>query len=350
MAKDHIDQHACRAFIRDVFLRHDLQQDMADKWAYSLVETSLMGIDSHGIRMLDRYVNHVKNGGIARSFTPKFIREKGAIAVIDGGNSSGHVGALYTTDQAIDRAKKLGIGAVSLIRTNHVGACALYAARAARHDCIGLCFAVTVAGIAPWGGKKRMLGINPVAIGFPVKDKPNFVLDISTSVTAMGKITRAADMGQTIPEGWAFDSEGKPTTDPQHAREGSLYPMGEHKGYGLAMAIEAVTAMLSGGTPSMNVLSWIANNDQPMGASFMTIALDIDAFSDKDDFKIRALDWVTQITASPRKQGVERIYYPGERSGEVRKTRETEGIPVDDYTKSMFGKLALACNINQPLT
>lgn len=347
MKDSKINSRDCKDFITTMFNHCGLKESHARQWANGLVETSLLGIDSHGIRMLDRYVKHLDDGGISVNFEPHFIREKGAIGVLDGCNSSGHLGAFHTTSVAASKAKTMGIGAVSLINTNHVGACALYAAQLAREGCVGMCFAVTIAGIAPWGGKKSMLGINPVAVGFPVKNKPDFVLDISTSVTAMGKITRAADVGEAIPEGWALDADGKITTDPNKVNSGSLYPMGEHKGYGLSMAIEAISALLSNGAPSMNVMSWIANSDQSMGASFMAIALDIEAFSNLDSFQERTEEWLTTITTSPKKDGVSRIYYPGERSGEEKAIREKQGIPVDSYTREMLNTLAQRFNLDQ---
>ena len=114
---------------------------------------------------------------------------------------------------------------------------------------------------------------------------------MSTTVTAMGKITRAADEGQTIPEGWALDDQGQPTTDPEQARTGSLLPIGGHKGYGLAMAIEAITALLPGGNLSTSVLSWISQTAQPMNANFTAIALDISAFTEPDAFAQKAAEW-----------------------------------------------------------
>ena len=169
-------------------------------------------------------------------------------------------------------------------------------------------------GIAPWGGTRALLGLNPLAVGFPVAGQPPFLLDMATTVTAMGKITHAADTGQPIPEGWALDEEGQPTTDPERARTGSLLPIGGHKGYGLAMAIEAITALLPGGNLSVEVLSWIAQTAQPMNASFMAIALDISAFTELDEFEKKAAQWVKSLTQSPRRAGVDQLYYPGQRS------------------------------------
>ena len=336
----HISYQDCQAFISQVFIHCGLSEALATQWADLLVETSLLGIDSHGIRMLDRYVRHVQGGGIATHFAPQTLKDHLAVAVIDAQESSGHLAASYAMDEAIRKARKAGIGLVSVIHTNHVGACALYVARAAQASCVGICTAVSRPGIAPWGGTQPLLGLNPLAVGFPMAGKPPFLLDMSTTVTAMGKITRADDEGQPIPEGWALDDEGQPTTDPKRARTGSLLPIGGHKGYGLAMAIEAITALLPGGNLSMEVLSWIAQTAQPMNASFTAIALDISAFTEPDAFAQKAAEWADTLTQSPRQTGVDQLYYPGQRAGLTKKERLRSGIPLDEYTLNMLNDLA----------
>ena len=344
----HISYQDCQAFVSQVFIHCGLSEALATQWADLLVETSLLGIDSHGIRMLNRYVRHVQGGGIATHFAPQKLKDHLAVAVIDAQGSSGHLAASYAMDEAIRKAQQAGIGLVSVIGTNHVGACALYVARAAQASCVGICTAVSRPGIAPWGGTQPLLGLNPLAVGFPVAGKPPFLLDMSTTVTAMGKITRAADEAQPIPEGWALDDEGQPTTDPERARTGSLLPIGGHKGYGLAMAIEAITALLPGGNLSMEVLSWIAQTAQPMNASFTAIALDISAFTEPDAFAQKAAEWADTLTQSPRQTGVDQLYYPGQRAGLTKKERLRSGIPLDEYTLNMLLGLAEELKIEPP--
>ena len=338
--RKHIHCQDCQAFVSKVFTHCGLPEALATQWADLLVETSLLGIDSHGIRMLDRYVRHVQGGGIATGFEPLTLKDRVAVAVVDAQGSAGHLAAAYAMDKAIGKAQKAGVGVVSVINTNHVGACALYAAQATRATCVGICTAVSRPGIAPWGGKQALLGLNPVAIGFPIADRAPFLLDMSTTVTAMGKITRAADEGQPIPEGWALDDQGQPTTDPERARQGSLLPIGGHKGYGLAMAIEAITALLPGGNLSVEVLSWIAQTAQPMNASFTAIALDISAFTEPDAFAQKAAEWADTLTQSPRQTGTDQLYYPGERAGLTKEERLRSGIPLDEYTLNMLNDLA----------
>ena len=344
----YVSRQDCRAFISQVFIHCGLSEELSAHWANLLVETSLMGIDSHGIRMLDRYVRHVQGGGITKHFKPLVIKDRPAMMVIDAQSSAGHLAASHAMSLAVEKAKQAGIGLVSVIHTNHVGACALYVAQAAQASCVGICTTVSRPGIAPWGGKQPLLGLNPLAVGFPIAGKPPFLLDMATTVTAMGKITRAADEGQPIPEGWALDQEGQPTTAPEQARQGSLLPIGGHKGYGLAMAIEAITALLPGGNLSVEVLSWIAQTAQPMNASFTAIALDINAFTEPDAFAQKATEWVATLTQSPRRAGVEQLYYPGQRAGLTKEERTRSGIPLDDYTQTMLLSLAEEYKIEPP--
>lgn len=343
-----IDYRPCHKFVKKVLAGCGLSDGPAGQWADLLVETSLMGIDSHGIRMLDRYVKHLQGGGINPGFEPLTVKDRAAMAVVDAQGSSGHLAADYAMRTAIKKAQGTGVGLVSIIGTNHVGACALYASQAAKASCIGICTAVSRPGIAPWGGRQALLGLNPIAIGFPIAGRAPFLLDMSTTVTAMGKITRAADKGDSIPEGWALDEEGQPTIDPERARRGTLLPIGGHKGYGLAMAIEAITALLPGGNLSTSVLSWISQTAMPMDASFTAIALDIGAFTEPEAFAQQAAEWVESVTASPRRSGVEQIFYPGQMEGATRQKRLASGIPLDDYTVRMLAMLAQEFSI-EPL-
>jgi LDH2 family malate/lactate/ureidoglycolate dehydrogenase len=185
-----------------------------------------------------------------------------------------------------------------------------------------------------------MLGLNVIAVAAPVAGKPDFLLDGAMSRTAMGRITRALDLGETIPDYWALDAEGNPTADPHAAKRGTLLPIGEHKGYGLAMAVEMLAVLLGGGEFGHQARSWIQQPEAPMGQSFTAMAIDIGRFVEPDEFKSRFQAWVDLLTSSPTRDGFERIYYPGEIEAETYAQRMTEGIPIDSHTQGMFKGLA----------
>jgi len=336
----YVDASACREFIASILGRLGVQASTAGRWAELLVETSLLGVDTHGIRMLDRYVRHIQAGGIDLGAEPVVIADRGACVRMDGGAGLGHIAADDATALAVERARQHGISCVTVRNCNHVGACGVYARRAASQDCIGICSAVSRAGMAPWGGKQSLVGLNVVAVAAPVSGKPAFLLDVAMSRTAMGRVTRALDLGASIPGDWALDAEGNPTTDPAQAKGGTLLPIGEHKGYGLAMAVEMLLVLLGGGEFAYQARSWIQHPQEPMGQSFMAIAIDIGRFVEPDEFKSRFQAWVEILTSSPTREGFERIYYPGEIEAETYARRMAEGIPIDGHTAQMFRGLA----------
>jgi LDH2 family malate/lactate/ureidoglycolate dehydrogenase len=348
MNDKHINSSICRDFVATILGRLGAEGSTAERWAEILVETSLLGFDTHGIRMLDRYVAHIQAGGIDLSAEPRILDDGGSCVRMDGQAGLGHIAADQATTIAIERAQRYGISYVTLRNCNHVGACGVYARRAALQDCVGICTAVSRAGIAPWGGKQPLVGLNVIAVAAPVAGKPDFLLDAAMSRTAMGRITRALDLGQPIPDKWALDAEGSPTTDPNRAKRGSLLPIGEHKGYGLAMAVEMLAVLLGGGEFGHQARSWIQQPEAPMGQSFTAMAIDIGRFVEPDEFKSRFQAWVELLTSSPTRDGFERIYYPGEIEAETYALRTEEGIPVDNHTQEMFKGLAERIGIDAP--
>ncbi len=335
-------------FIKEVLKKVGCIEAHACRWAELLIETSLLGIDTHGIRMLDRYMNFVLGGGINPTAEPVIILDNGSCASINGKSSFGHLAADMATDVAIEKAIEYGISCVTVNNCNHVGACGLYALKVSSKDCIGICSTVSRPGMAPWGGKKAILGINPIAISAPVEGKHNFLIDISTTITSMGRITKAADIGQSIPNNWALDVDGNLTTDPNQAINGSLLPIGDHKGYGLSMAIEILTALLSGGKLSPEIRSWINQTEKPMEASFMIIVINIANFQNPKAFKTRIKEWLDLINGLPLRDGFDRIYYPGEIEGEKYNERKKNGIPIEKRTEKMFKQLADYFKIEKP--
>ena len=313
----YLDPASCRRTIAGILTSHGVPPANAERWAELLVETSLLGYDSHGIRLVDEYVKHIEGGGIDPAAEPEIVGGRGAFACIDAHHGLGHLAADTATSLAIDRAAEHGIGCVTVRNCNHVGACGLYARRIALSDMIGVCTTVAGPAMAPWGGRQRMIGTNPLAVSAPIEDRPPFLFDAATSLVAMQKIRAAEDRGEPIPDTWALDAEGNPTTDPTAALAGTLAPAAGHKGYGLATAVEILSAFLSGGAMSPDIPSWIRQKAKPIAASFTATAIDISASQDIDVFKRRLRERVETLTTSPRRPGTDRIWYPGEKEGET---------------------------------
>ncbi|MDR1315263.1 MAG: Ldh family oxidoreductase [Spirochaetales bacterium] len=334
-----IKKESAVSFIARVMEAAGMPPDDALLWAGLMTETSLLGFDTHGIRMVERYVDFLTQGG-ATVEKPRIIKADGAITQIDARGCMGHLAAWKAVQTAAENAKKYGISFTSVKNSGHIGACSLYSKALAEKDCIGFCCTASRPGIAPTGGVKPTVGINPLSVSAPINAESFFLLDMSTTITAMGKVTQALDNGKQIPPGWALDKNGKPTTDPREARDGSLLPIGGYKGYGLALAIELLCSALSGGSFSDEISSWITQPRNPTKIPFAVIAVDIGHFQEPGHFKQTLQTWLAKVIDVPRQEGVGRIYFPGEIENEKYSLRGREGIPLEDVTVESFQRLA----------
>ncbi|MDR1932768.1 MAG: Ldh family oxidoreductase [Spirochaetales bacterium] len=327
------------SFVAKVMEGAGMPSDDAALWAKLMTETSLLGFDTHGIRMVERYVEFLTKGGATVS-KPEIVSSSGAIAQIDARGCMGHLAAWKAMQTTAGNAKKYGIAFTAVKNAGHIGACALYSRALAERDCIGFCCTTSRPGIAPTGGIKPTVGINPLSVCAPIDADSFFLLDMSTTITAMGKVTQALDNGKQIPPGWALDKNGKPTTDPREARDGSLLPIGGYKGYGLALAIELLCSALTGGSFAGEISSWVTSPQNPPKIPFAVIAIDIGHFQEAGPFKQTLKNWLEQVTDVPKQEGVARIYFPGEIENEKYRLRSEEGIPLEDVTAESFKRLA----------
>jgi len=245
---------------------------------------------------------------------------------MDGDNGLGQLTAFRANELAIQRGKQHGLAAVALKRSTHCGAMAYYAIRAREAGLIGL--AITNAGMnmTPTGGSAKIIGNNPFAMAVPTTRAWPMVLDMATSVVAGGKLDVARSKGESIPLGWARDKDGNPTTDPVAARQGSLEPLGGPKGYGMAVMLDVLAGVLSGGR--FGGMLGLNPGESGMGQFFLTI--DVTRFMPLDQFKARMDEVIDQIHASPRLPGVNRIYVAGEIEYDLQSSRERDGVPIEE--------------------
>ena len=294
-----------------------------------LMDAEISGVESHGLTRLKPYADRLA-GGLVEAIPDIQLTVNGAVATMDGGNGLGPVVMLRATETAISLARQYGIGAVTVSHSNHFGTAAYYVNRMAKEGCIG--FAASMAGptMAPFGGMDLMLGTNPFAVAFPGEDQI-FCGDMATSATAKGKIRIYEKEGKKLPLGWALDQDGNDTTDPTAAIKGILLPMGGHKGYALAMAVDAVSALLSGACLSCESASVVS--DQLSNTAHFALAVDIGHFLPETEFKSRAQAWFDQLKASRNRDGFQ-LMIPGE--PEEKKRREAgETISVLNETLEM---------------
>jgi LDH2 family malate/lactate/ureidoglycolate dehydrogenase len=315
--------------------------------ADTLVESDLRGVHSHGVLRVPDYVGKLTGGGVNPRGAPRVVRERGAILVVDGGNSMGQIGGTFAMGRALDAARATGIAAAALRGSNHCGAMDRYARMALAHDMIGMAMTNALPTMAPWGGRDKIVGINPLAVAIPAGDEEPPVLDIAFGATAHGKMRVYHQKGLALPEGWAFDADGVPTTDAARALDGLIRPIGDFKGVGLAMVTGMLSSLLSGagyGLESGNMTDGaIAGAD---GQLF--IAIDVAAFEDVPHFKARVDGVVRQVHASRPAAGVERLYMPGEMEAQFQRDYRRDGIPLNDQTLAAIGNAARARGVVVP--
>ena len=314
--------------------------------ADTLVESDLRGIHSHGVLRVPDYVGKLTALGVDPRGVPRIVSGRGAAIVIDGGNSMGQVGATFAMQRAIEAARATGVAAAALRGSNHCGAMDRYARMALDHDMIGVAMTNALPTMAPWGGRDKIVGINPLSIAIPAGQECSPVLDIAFGATAHGKMRVYHQKGLALPEGWAFDEDGMPTTDTARALEGLIRPIGDFKGVGLAMMTGMLSSLLSGAGYGLESGNMIEGATAGADGQFF-VAIDISAFETVDRFKARVDGIVLEVHRSRRAAGVGRLYVPGEMEAEFEARYRHDGIPLNAAT--LEGVAAMACARGVPL-
>ena len=333
-----------KAVIRALLLKLDTSEEEADATAEVLAEGDLRGLGSHGILRLPYILRALKRGTIIARAKVKVVKETPATALVDGGHGLGHHVATMAMKLAIDKAKKQGIGAVGVFNSNHFGIAGYYAELAMQEGLIGLVTTTTDALVHPWGGVENLLGTNALAIGLPTE--PPVLLDMAMSVAARGKLVNAMKKGELIPEGWAIDKEGRPTTDPAKALEGALSPFGGAKGYGLAFVLELLAGPLVGAAAGGNVVGTLEPVEGFSTKGDFMIAIDPRAFVTMREFHAQSKNFIDQVKSSRKAPGVEEIMIPGEPERKIREKRLREGIPISDEVWGELEQISEELGVN----
>jgi uncharacterized oxidoreductase len=303
-----------------------------------LVRANLRGHDSHGVIRIPSYWSAVKQGQVDPKSPVTVTAETPVMARLDGGRGFGQPVARRGIQMAIAKAKAAGLSAVTLSNTSHVGRLADYAEMAAREGLIAMLWVNAVHGlnVAPWGGAARRLGTNPHCVAVPGTPGPAMVLDFATSVVAEGKMRVKRNRKQQAPLGWFIDAKGRPSTDPEvfyGDPPGSLLPAGDHKGYGLSLAVEILGGILSGTGPA-------GPDAGPLENGTLMICLDVARFLPPAEFdrQVRALfEWVK---SAPVAEGSAEILIPGEPEARLEAERRRDGIPIEEETWSQIEGVA----------
>ena len=295
----------------------------------SLIQTSLRGVDSHGIKLFPHYCRAIDGGRISKH--PKITIEDTGVstAVVDADNSFGHHSGAVAMDHAISLSKQTGIGAVSVKNSTHFGAAAYFGFRAANADCIGLAFTNANALLKTFGSNEAFFGTNPICFAAPMMSEGPFCLDMATSLASWNKIMNKQKENATIADNWAFGENGEKVTNPHEAR--TLNPIGEYKGYGLAMMVDILCGILADSLSSKDICDmYNAPISEKRYISHFFMAIDINKFLNTETFKRKLQDTVIRLRNLPPSDSERQVMVPGDPEKKFFQIRIKEGIPLDD--------------------
>jgi L-2-hydroxycarboxylate dehydrogenase (NAD+) len=322
------DAEALESFVSRLFHSVGVDTDDSRYAAQCLVQADLWGKDSHGVMRAPQYLRRLRSGAL--NPTPKLavVQGGGALQVIDGGNGLGFVAGRDAMLRAVALAETHGVGAVGVRNSSHFGAAALYARLAVDSGMVGIAMANSFAKVAAPGGSKAITGSNPVAVGVPTHGDFPFVLDVSMSAVAGGRLLVAAERGEKIPTDWAIDADGLPTDDPVKAFAGSYLPLGGVKGLGLSYAVDILSGLITGAAFGLGIKSLYSSPAEPSGTGHMMIAMNLETIIGREELRARMAEFCADIKSSPmRDEGVEMLI-PGERAHRIEQQRRGEGIPL----------------------
>jgi len=335
-----IDHRKLNDFVNELFSTTGMSAVDARTCADSLVQTNLWGIDSHGALRVPIYIKRLLSGAMNKAPRIESVKDAGALEVLHGDDGCGYVVGREAMTRAIEKAEKFGIAAVGAMRSNHFGAAALYTKMAAERGMIGIAMTNVVPNVVAPGGSKPIVGNNPLAVSVPTFGDFPFTLDISLSNVAGGKLLLASKKGEKIPFDWATDKDGRPTDDPDKGFAGFLLPVGGHKGYGLALAVDLLSGLLTGGAFLHGLKGMYKYPDDPSLSGHFFIAINPLALMEKEDFKARMSDFYSQIKSSPMWDTSMEMLMPGELEYRTEKKRKEEGLSLPPELIDELNKLA----------
>jgi LDH2 family malate/lactate/ureidoglycolate dehydrogenase len=323
-----------RSLARRLFEALQVPPDEAAWVAELLVRADLAGHDSDGMIRIPQYAQAIRSAVTQPGALFEIIQESPAVALIDGHWGLGQVVARRAMELAIRKAQETKISSVGAYNLYHIGCLADYTRMAAEQELVGIMTANTGGAsplVAPFGGRAGRLGTNPISIAFPTGGSVPFVLDMTTSVVAEGKVRAIRQRGERTPEGWLIDHEGHPTTNPHvldQEPRGAILPLGGlagHKGFGLAMVVEILSGVLAHGGSGGQGAERFSNGT-------WIVVIDISAFVDISDFHAEIDDLLAYVKSAPTAPGVTAIMYPGEPEAITEQQRERQGIVLDEET------------------
>ncbi len=337
-------------FTHAVFQKMGCSLQDATTAATVLLSADLRGIDSHGVARLSGYLRLWEAGRINAKPNIRVVYETPSTAVVDGDAGLGLVVAPFAMQVAIDKAKNVGTGWVSVKNSNHFGIAGIHAMMALKEEMIGMAMTNASALVAPTFSNERMLGTNPIAVAIPTNEQPAFVADFATTTAANGKLEILQRKNTDMPLGWAQDKDGQASTDANILRkQGALLPLGSdrehgsHKGYALGSIVDIFSAVLSGASygpwaPPFPAYVPMPENQPGQGLGHFFGAMRVDAFRPAEEFTSHMDHWIERFRNATPIAGYEKVLIPGDPEREMEAIRIKEGIPlVESVEKDLMG-------------
>lgn len=351
-------------FATRIFMKLGMPQDDAETEARVLIWANLRGLDSHGIMKVALYTRNVDTGLMKPKPEIRVEKETPATLLIEADRAFGPVVTVFAMDRVIAKASQVGIGWALIRNTTHQGAMGYYPLIAAERGMAGLAFVCSPPNAAAYGSRAAGVAANPIAMSVPGKRHRPLILDMAQTVQAGGKISLAIDKGTRIPEGWALDDDGNPTTDPLKATV--LLPFGGPKGSGLSLMLETLSSVMAGNPllepaiperdeppaetnttgPSIGIPSRF--NRRPVVQNSVVAAVNISAFSDVEAYREHIDRFIDGIKSLPKAEGFEEIAVPGELEWRVYDERMRNGIPIHEGTLQNLRSIARRFDVPVP--
>lgn len=332
-----------RRFVADILRAKGVPAADAATMADGLIRADLRGVDTHGMVRLPGYLDRLDRGLVNPAPALTVDQVTPVAAQIDGQDGFGFVVATRAMAEALRLAETYGLGLVSVKRSTHFGMAATYVLQAVEAGYIALVFTNASPAMPPWGGREPLLGTSPFAAGAPGGERGPYVLDMAPSVAARGKIRKALREGRAIPEGYALDQDGRPTTDPAAAMKGVVLPIGGPKGSGLSMLMDILGGIFSGAAYAGDVADQYKVYDRAQNVGHFFLALKPDLFVGAAEFRARMDVLTDRVKACPPAEGFDEILMPGEPEARREAKHLAEGIPYrrDDLRPLLDAAAAL---------
>lgn len=336
-----IEAKSLRTLVLQLFTRAGMNPSDAEFQAKALVQMDLRGIASQGVVRVPIYMNRLRSGAINPQPRIKKIRGAEGLEVIDGDNGSGFIVGRHAMERAITMAKSRNVAAVGATRSNYFGAAGFYAGMAAEGGMIGICTSNGMQNMVAPGSAKPVVGDNPLAIAAPTFGDFPFVIDISTSAVPGGSLMDAADRKKKIPPDWATDRAGVPTDDPETAITGGfLLPFAGYKGFSLALALDILCGVLTGGAFLDKMRGMYNFPEKPSLIGHFMVVLNPLSIMSANEFKNRMIEFCRILKSTPMRNGQKEIMIPGELEYRTSLDREENGIPIPESLYSELSAMA----------